>query len=136
MMMMMMMIDCFLGMVDRRKTSSLIFNQDHCQRFLLSRISDTLRAEFEPVQNLSSSLIEVNCIVVVTTRPRNHINISSATHKTWLKVEFASRNSFKHNEKRFLFHFCFIKLFLFSRYLNFCLNFLVMQKNCLIRNLR
>ena len=51
---MMMMVNCFCGMVDRQKVFSLISNWDHCQRSSPSRISDTLRAGFEPAQNLSS----------------------------------------------------------------------------------
>ena len=53
-MMMMMMMNCFCGMV----TSSA------------SRISDTLRAGFEPAQNLSSGLVEWSCAVVITTTTR------------------------------------------------------------------
>ena len=37
----MMMMNCFCGMVDRRKTFSLISSRDHCQRSSPSRISDT-----------------------------------------------------------------------------------------------
>ena len=47
-------MNCFCGMVDRRKAFSLISSQDHCQRSSPSRISDTPRAGFEPMQNLSS----------------------------------------------------------------------------------
>ena len=36
-----MMMNCFCGMVDRRKTFSLISSWDHCQRSSPSRISDT-----------------------------------------------------------------------------------------------
>ena len=46
-------------MVDWRKAFSLISSQDHCQRSLPSRISDTLQAGFDPAQNLSSGLNEV-----------------------------------------------------------------------------
>ena len=56
-------------MVDRRKTMSLISSQDHCQRSSPSRISNTLRAEFEPAQNLSSGLVERSSAVVITTTP-------------------------------------------------------------------
>ena len=45
MMMMMMMMNCFCGMVDRRKALSLIFSRDHCQRSSPSRISDTPRGQ-------------------------------------------------------------------------------------------
>ena len=61
MMMMMMMIvimNCFCGMVDRRKAFSLISSRDHCQRSSPSRISDTPRAGFKPAQNLSSGFVE------------------------------------------------------------------------------
>ena len=51
--MMMMMMNCFCGMVDRRKAFSLISSRDHCQRSSPSWISDTPRAGFEPAQNLS-----------------------------------------------------------------------------------
>ena len=37
--MMMVMMNCFCGMVDRRKTYSLISSRDHCQKFSRSRIS-------------------------------------------------------------------------------------------------
>ena len=55
---MMMMMNCSCGMVDWRKVFSLISSRDHCQRSSPSRISDTLRAGFEPAQNLSSGLLE------------------------------------------------------------------------------
>ena len=54
----MMIMNCFCGMVDRRKAFSLISSRDHCQRSSPSRISDTPRAGFEPAQNLSSGLVE------------------------------------------------------------------------------
>ena len=72
MMMMKMMMNCFCGMVDRRKTFSLISSRDHCQRSSPSRISDTPRVGFEPAQNLSSGLVEWSCAVVITTTPRRH----------------------------------------------------------------
>ena len=45
-----MMMNCFCGMVDRRKAFSLISNRYHCldQRSSSSRISDTPQAGFEP----------------------------------------------------------------------------------------
>ena len=54
----MMMMNCFCGMVDRRKTLSLISSRNHCKRSPPLPISDTSRAEFEPAQNLSSGLGE------------------------------------------------------------------------------
>ena len=67
-----MMMNCFCGMVDRRKAFSLISSRDHCQRSSPSRISDTPRAGFEPAQNLSSDLVEWSCAVVITTTPWRH----------------------------------------------------------------
>ena len=66
--MMIMMMNCFCGMVDRRKVFSLISSRDHCQRSSPSRISDTLRAGFEPAQNLSSGSVEWSCAVVITSK--------------------------------------------------------------------
>ena len=56
MMMMMMMINCFCGMVDRRKAFSLISIRDYCQRSSPSRTSDTPRAGFESAQNLRGTV--------------------------------------------------------------------------------
>ena len=67
-----MMMNCFCGMVDRRKTFSLISSRDHCQRSSPSRISNTPRAGFEPAQNLSPDLVEWSCAVVTTTTPWHH----------------------------------------------------------------
>ena len=55
---MMMMMNCFCGMVDWRKAFSLISSRDHCQRSSPSRISDMPQAGFGPAQNLSSGLLE------------------------------------------------------------------------------
>ena len=51
-------MNCFCGMVDRRKAFSLITSRDHCQRSSPSRISDTPRAELEPSQKLETLLNE------------------------------------------------------------------------------
>ena len=73
--MMMMIMNCFCGMVDRRKAFSLIFSRDHCQRSSSSRISDTPRAGFEPAQNLSSDFVEWSCaVVLLTSLPILNIN--------------------------------------------------------------
>ena len=74
-MMMMMMMNCFCGMIDRRKAISLISSRDHCQRSSPSRISNTPRAGFEPAQNLSSGLVEWSCAVVITITPRRQWGI-------------------------------------------------------------
>ena len=63
-MMMMMMMNCFCGMVDWWKAFSLISSRDHCHRSSPSQIYDTPRAGFEPAQNLSSGLAEWSCAVV------------------------------------------------------------------------
>ena len=72
--MMKMIMNCFCGMVDRRKEFSLISSRDHCQRSSPSRIFNMPRAGFELAQNLSSGLVEWNCVVVITTTPRCHLS--------------------------------------------------------------
>ena len=80
---MVMMMNCFCGMVDRRKAFDLVSSRDHCQRFSPSRISDRLRAGFEPAQN--SGLVEWSCVVVIITTPRRHRTTlhHGATTTTW-----------------------------------------------------
>ena len=65
--MMMIMMNCFYGMVDRRKAFSLISSRHHYQRSSQSQIFDTPRAGFEPAQSLSLGLFEWSCAVVITT---------------------------------------------------------------------
>ena len=69
-----MMMNCFCGMVDRRKAFSLVSSQDHCQRSSPSRISNTSRAGFEPAQNLSSDFVEGRCAVAITTTSRRLVS--------------------------------------------------------------
>ena len=57
-MMMMMMMNCYCGMIDRRKAFSLISSRDLSQKPSQSRISYTPRAGSEPVQNLRSGFAE------------------------------------------------------------------------------
>ena len=82
MIIMMMMINCFCGMVDQRKAFSLISSPDHCQRSSPSRISNPPQAGFELAQNLSSGLVEWSCAVAITATPRRHT--SSIYHHTRL----------------------------------------------------
>ena len=70
--MMIMMMNCFCGMVDRRKGFSLISSRNHCQRSSPSRICDTPRGGFGTAQNLSSGLVEWTRAVVITITPRRH----------------------------------------------------------------
>ena len=62
----------WIKLADRRNAFNLISSRDHCQRFSPSWISNTPQAGFEPVQNLSLSLVEWTCAVVLTTTPRRH----------------------------------------------------------------
>ena len=50
-----MIINCFGGMVDQRKSLSLISSCDNGQRSSQPQLSDMLQAGFEPVWKLSSS---------------------------------------------------------------------------------
>ena len=81
-MMMMMMMNCFCGMVDRRKAFSLISSRGHCQRSSPSRVSNTPRAGFEPAQNLSSDLVEWSCAIMITITPRHHILLERTKNLT------------------------------------------------------
>ena len=63
-------MNCFCGIVDRRKEFRFIFSRDHCQRSSPSRISNTPRPGFELVQNLSWCFFKRSCALVITTTPR------------------------------------------------------------------
>ena len=82
---MMMMMNSFCGMVDRRKALSLISSRGHCQRFSPLWISNTPRAGFEPAQNLSSSFVEWSCAVVITNVYHNVSFIYS--HILWWAIQ-------------------------------------------------
>ena len=86
--MMMMMMNCFCGMVDRRKALSLVSSGDHRQRSSSPRISDTPRAGLEPAQNLSSGFAEWNCVVVITTTPRRRCSSPIFSKVTVLQPRF------------------------------------------------
>ena len=58
MMMMMLLMNCFCGMVDRRKAN-------HCQRFSPWRISNMPPPRFGSDQNLSSGLVEWSYAVAI-----------------------------------------------------------------------
>ena len=88
----MMMMNCFCGMADRRKAFSRISSRDHCQRSSPSRSFDTPRAEFEPAQNLSSGLVEWSCAVAITTTPRRY----KLRHKY---LKYPSRENFVNMKK-------------------------------------
>ena len=64
-----MMMNCFCGMVDQWKASSLISSQDHYQRSSPLRIADMSPSGFEPAQNLRApqnfglfTKIEMGCV--------------------------------------------------------------------------
>ena len=69
------MMNCFCGMLDWWKTFSLISSRDHCQRSLPSQISDMPQAGFEPAKNLWSGLVDWSYAVVITTTPQCHNSI-------------------------------------------------------------
>ena len=79
-MVMMIMMNCFCGMVDWRKTFSLIFSQDHCQRSWPSQT--TPQSGFEPAQNLSSDLVEWSFEVMIIN-PLT-VNFTVSTLRNWL----------------------------------------------------
>ena len=83
-MMIMMMMNYFCGMIDRRKAFSLISSRDHCQRTSPSRIFGKPRAGYEPAQNLSLGFDGWSCVVVISTTPRHH----GATWWRWWNHNF------------------------------------------------
>ena len=88
----MMMMNCFCGMVDRRKVFSLISSREHCQRSSPSRISDTPRAGLESAQNLNSGLVEWS-FALVTTTTRHHgatIFPERSIQDAWQSSEYSS----------------------------------------------
>ena len=110
MMMMMMMMNCFYAMVDLRKMFSLISSRNHCQRPSPPQISDKPRAGFETEQNLSSSLVEWSCAVVITTTPRCHCSPSTVLilcFAAWLSMLFFKWLPFPTT------HYFGLKIFLF-----------------------
>ena len=66
-------MNCFCGMVNRRKTLSLISSRGNCQRSSISRISDTWRAWLEHAQNPGSGFVEWSA-TVISTSPRGVIS--------------------------------------------------------------
>ena len=86
-------------------------SRDHYQRSLPSRISDTLRAGFEPAQNLSSGLVEWSCTVVITTTPRHHVAVKLfSTIKNLLCDILVYKVGKSKVETKFTFlRFCFLK---------------------------
>ena len=81
-------MNCFYGMVNQRKALSLICSRHHCQRFLPAQISDTLRAGFEPAQNLSSGFAESSCAVVITTTLLHHGSNAPTYNLSYLNTFF------------------------------------------------
>ena len=111
----MMMVNCFWGIVNQRKAFSLISSRDHYQRSSPSRISDKLRAGFEPAQKLSSDFVEWSCAEVITTSPQHQFRITNifsvslkfeASYITGQWGEFWVKNSTLYLHVLFL-TFCF-----------------------------
>ena len=69
MMMMMMMMNCFCGVIDERILCSLVSSRDHFQRSSLSLTSNMVQARFEPGQNLIWGFAKWCWAVVTTTTP-------------------------------------------------------------------
>ena len=69
---MMMMMNCFFGMVNRWKAFNLISSRNYSQRSSPSGISDTPRVRFKLAQNLSSGLVEWSSARMITTTPGRH----------------------------------------------------------------
>ena len=82
------------GIVDRRRTFSLISSRDDCQRSLPSRISDTSLAGFELAQNLSSRLswmklcsVDNHCIATWINKNKPIENMKINFHKFLFRIK-------------------------------------------------
>ena len=91
---MMMMMNCFCGMVDRQKAFNFISSLDHCQRSSPSRIPVTPRAGFKPAENLSSGLVERRCAAVITTTPWK-VLVKTSTRELFVKFFSTTLQRFK-----------------------------------------
>ena len=67
---MMMTMNCFYGMVDRRSAFTPYFQPGPLSEILSIANLRHTRAGFEPAQNLSSDFVEWSFAVVITTTPR------------------------------------------------------------------
>ena len=85
----MMMMNCFCGIVHQRKEFRLFLNWGHHQKSSPSRTSNISQAGFEPVQNLSSGFIEWSCTMVIITTPQNHTNLK----RLWSQTSLSSLSS-------------------------------------------
>ena len=64
---MMIMMNCFCGMIDQGKVCSLLRPLPEILTITFLMPQNMPRAGFEPVQNLSSGLVEWSCAVVIAT---------------------------------------------------------------------
>ena len=123
--MMIMMMNCFCDMFDWRKAFSLISSRDYCQRSSSSRISDTPRVGFEPVQNLSSGLVEWSCAVAITTTLRRHkpLHHGAINHCTTVPRlhDFYSTHDL-HADRKMLYHLLLFTVFISFRFIKSFLN--------------
>ena len=84
--MMMMMMNCFCGMVGQRISFSLISSRDHCQRSSPSRIFDAPRAGYEPVQNLTTPRRHIMEIVIAEPLIANIQKVGHDLNKSIAKL--------------------------------------------------
>ena len=68
--MMMIMMNCFSGMVDRRNLISIIFSRNLYQRFSPSKISDMPGARFKSLPKINSNFVEWSWVVMLTLTPQ------------------------------------------------------------------
>ena len=112
-MMMMTVMNCFCGMVDRRKAFSLNTSMDHCQRSSPSRVSDTPRGRFEPAQTQCLSFVEWSCARAITNTPRHH-NVSpyvSRNPREWSwRCPIITCNTAQFRKKPILFTYCRLRM--------------------------
>ena len=78
-------------------------------------------------------------VIIILSNTQVNIHMFKIVYQETIKVVlsiFQKVFLFASSKKFFFFFISFSKLFSFSRYLSFCCDFLVMQKNSLIRKIR
>ena len=89
-MMMMMMMNCFRGIIDQQKVFSLISTWGHCQRSSPSQISDTPWVGFEPCAEAEFRVGNCNSDNHYTAAPTHVLmclsleTLTNIIHKDWL----------------------------------------------------
>ena len=101
--MMMIMMNCFSGMVDRRKLISIIFSRNLYQRFSPSKISDVPGAGFKSLPKIKSNFVEWSWVVKLTLTPR-HQTASLVTYNKEILIDNFIFCALTYKSRRWIYH--------------------------------